>query len=117
MTKLIAALAVIVGISFVGVQPAAAHQIGHIWCGDAGLCQIAYADGDYWMAKRNYNDEPWVRLTLVSGLDNSHVAPITCENRGACVVVYYDAYQASGYYMARRWNDTMGQHWVRLTEV
>lgn len=40
------------------------------------------------------------------------VGHITCENAGACVVVYYD-----GYYMARRWNDTVYPTWVRLTYV
>jgi hypothetical protein len=118
--KFIAALAAVIAVSLAGVQPASAHQVGHVWCGTEGLCQLAYVDsaGDYWMARRNYDDgNPWVRLTLVAGWNNGHVAPITCENRGACVVVYYDAYQAPGYFMARRWNDYTGEHWVRLSDV
>lgn len=93
-----------------------------VWCGTPSVCikDYVYPTADhqgYWMIKRFYEGERWWRATLVAGWNNTYVAPITCENAGACVVVYYDAYQTSGYYMARRWNDYDGSHWVRLTEI
>jgi regulator of RNase E activity RraA len=116
-----AALAAVAGFSLVSTQQAHAAT-APIWCGDVAVCQKDYvyptADHQgYWMIRRFYEGERWWRATLVAGWNNTYVAPITCENAGACVVVYYDAYQATGYYMARRWNDYAGEHWVRLTEV
>lgn len=110
----IAAIGAALGVGFGGALTAQA-AVAPIWCGTPGLCQLGYVeDYNYWMARRNYDGEPWIRLTLVAGWNNTQVAPITCETRTACVVQYYDPYQATGYWMARRANGTV---WVRLTSV
>lgn len=101
-------------VSVVGAQTASAHYIGHVACPAHWACpQIAYANDNYWMTKLYYEDT-WVRLTKVSGWNNSHVAPITCETFYVCDIQYYppSRYNPAGYYMAERDNV-----WVRLTEI
>lgn len=114
-------LASVAGLSLIGTQQANAVT-APVWCGTASLCSRDYvhpglfSDG-YWMLRRNYVGELWWRVTLCEGCNNSQVAPITCENYGACVVVYYKPLRQTGYWMARRWNDYDGSHWVRLSDV
>jgi hypothetical protein len=113
LINIVAALVAVVGISLGGAQSASAHMVGHITCATDWACVKSYyaADG-YWMARMYYSNT-WVRLTMVPGADNSHVAPITCASQYSCVLSYYKPYQQTAYYMARQANGTT---WVRLTE-
>lgn len=111
LVSLVLTAGFVVLTAFGGVLSASAHQIGHVWCGADWVCRIAYANANYWMVQR-YDSDTWVRVTLVAGANNTHVAPITCATRDACVVVYYKPYQLTGYWMAK-----LGNTWVRLTDV
>jgi hypothetical protein len=111
---IVVALVAMAGVSLSVPQTASAHMVGHVYCGTYDHCpEIAYANGHYWMTKLWYNTT-WVRLTMVPGANNTHVAPITCVSRDSCVVVYYKPYQQTGYWMARQANGTI---WVRLTSL
>ncbi|MGL4178312.1 MAG: hypothetical protein ACRCSN_19830 [Dermatophilaceae bacterium] len=111
----VAAFALLIG-GIVAAPAASAHRPGHIRCEDIQIttCLLNYKDG-YWLAQRFYGDGPtgftWVRLTMKSGLDSSHVGAITCPRGDSCVIDYYDP---GNYWMARQ---ASGTTWVRLTQL